>query len=96
MLRANTVLDFETKSSCSVTVEVDDVGVGSTPDQSAAFTLTLENLIDVTSDPDAFVFTYSALAVDITHAINGGTPVFIGKFLLSSPITLDGLSGTIF
>ncbi|MFO1004064.1 MAG: M10 family metallopeptidase C-terminal domain-containing protein, partial [Planctomycetaceae bacterium] len=93
MLKAGTVLDFETKSSYNVTLDVDGAGVGINPDASAAFTLTLENLLDTTSGDDAFVFTYSALAVDVTHAINGGLPVLIGKFPLTAPITLDGLSG---
>ena len=42
-LKAGTVLDFEVKSSFSVTVQVDDPAVGATPDDSAALTLTLNN-----------------------------------------------------
>lgn len=44
-LRAGTVLDYEVKSSYTVTVNVDDGTVGGSPDASVTFTLTL---IDVT------------------------------------------------
>ena len=37
-IKAGTILDFETKTSYSVTVEVDDPTVGGTPDASADFT----------------------------------------------------------
>lgn len=43
-LRAGTVLDFETKPSYSVTVSADDPVVGTTPDVSAIFTFTVQNL----------------------------------------------------
>ena len=92
LLKAGTVLDFETRSYYFVTVEAEDPDVGSSPGAYSGFLLSIENLIDVTPDPDAFVFTYSALAVDVTHAINGGVPALIGSFLLTSPITLDGLA----
>lgn len=43
-LRANTVLDFETKSTYSVTVSADDPAVGSTPDVSGVFTFSVQNI----------------------------------------------------
>jgi uncharacterized protein YjiK len=43
-LKAGTTLDFETKSNYAVTVNVDDATVGSTPDASANYTLTLQDL----------------------------------------------------
>jgi predicted extracellular nuclease/uncharacterized protein YjiK/Ca2+-binding RTX toxin-like protein len=42
-LKAGVTLDFETKSSYAVTVNVDDAAVGNTPDASANFTLTLQD-----------------------------------------------------
>lgn len=45
-IKAGTVLDFETKASYSVTVNVDDTGVGATPDASAAYSLTLTNVVN--------------------------------------------------
>ncbi|MFO1003983.1 MAG: ELWxxDGT repeat protein [Planctomycetaceae bacterium] len=92
LLKAGTVLDFETKSNYNVTVEANDPEVGSTPDAFTAFILTIENLVDVTRSSDAFVFTYSAVTVDVTHATNGGVPSLVGSFLLTSSITLDGLA----
>ena len=38
-IKAGTVLDFETKTSYSVTVNVDDPTVGATPDATAAYAL---------------------------------------------------------
>ncbi len=43
-LKANTSLDFETKSSYGVSVAVDDATVGSTPDASTNFMLAVTNL----------------------------------------------------
>ncbi|MDZ8025178.1 MAG: SdiA-regulated domain-containing protein [Nostoc sp. DedQUE11] len=43
-LKANTSLDFETKSSYAVTVAVDDANVGSTPDASTNFILAVTNV----------------------------------------------------
>jgi hypothetical protein len=45
-LVAGTVLDFETKPSYSVTVNVDDTGVGSTPDATVNFTLNVTNVAE--------------------------------------------------
>ena len=43
-LRAGTNLDFETKPSWDVTVEVDDVAVGGTPDDAASHTLSVTDV----------------------------------------------------
>lgn len=43
-LKANTSLNFEAKSSYAVTVAVDDVTVGNTPDASNSFTLNISNV----------------------------------------------------
>ena len=45
-IKAGTVLDFETKSSYSVTIRVDDPTVGSTPDASTTFTLDVTDVIN--------------------------------------------------
>src|SRR5262249_21748994 len=45
-IKAGTVLDFETKSSYSITVGVDDPSLGSSPDASAPFTLTVTDVVD--------------------------------------------------
>lgn len=43
-VKPGTVLDFETKTSYSVTISVDDATLGNTPDASTNFTLTLTNV----------------------------------------------------
>ena len=43
-----TVLDFETKSTYNVTVNVDDTTVGTTPDASVDFVLTITDLVNET------------------------------------------------
>ena len=45
-IKAGTSLDFETKNSYSVTVNVDDASVGSTPDASANFTFSVTDIIN--------------------------------------------------
>ncbi|MGE9295293.1 MAG: SdiA-regulated domain-containing protein, partial [Puniceicoccales bacterium] len=44
-IKAYIELDYETKTSYSITVEVDDASVGSSPDATAAFTLLVEDQI---------------------------------------------------
>ncbi|MCO6414644.1 SdiA-regulated domain-containing protein [Siccirubricoccus sp. KC 17139] len=45
-IKAGTVLDFETKPNYSVTVAVDDTGVGGTPDATTTYTLALTDVAD--------------------------------------------------
>jgi Ca2+-binding RTX toxin-like protein len=47
-IKAGTTLDFETKSSYAVTVAVNDVTVGSNPDASTTFNLTLTDVNEAT------------------------------------------------
>lgn len=49
-LASGVSLDFETKTSYNVTVQVDDATLGSTPDATAAFALTITNSNDAPSD----------------------------------------------
>ncbi|HVK79699.1 MAG TPA: cadherin domain-containing protein, partial [Verrucomicrobiae bacterium] len=53
-LKAGVTLNYEAKSSYSVIVNVDDTTVGSTPDVSQSFTLTIT---DVNEAPSAVAFT---------------------------------------
>ncbi|MFD2256008.1 lamin tail domain-containing protein [Luteolibacter algae] len=43
-IKSGTELDFESKSSYAITIEVDDSSVGTSPDTSVAYTLTLTDL----------------------------------------------------
>ena len=45
-IKAGTILDFETKTSYSVTVNVDDTTVGATPDATTSFTLDVTDILN--------------------------------------------------
>jgi Ca2+-binding RTX toxin-like protein len=51
-LKAGTTLDYEAKTSYSVTVNVDDPAVGNTPDLSKTFTLQVNDLVENTAPTD--------------------------------------------
>jgi len=55
-VKAGTVLDFEAKSTYNVTVTVDDVSAGTTPDASANFTLTLTDVVNEEPPAPASIF----------------------------------------
>src|SRR5262249_23322982 len=84
-LKAGTSLDFETQSSYSVTVNVDDATVGGTPDASSVFTL---NVTDV--DEAAPLWRGTVTAVSGAT----GTGVFVPlNLLVTEPagITVAGI-----
>ncbi len=80
-IKANTVLDFEVKASYSITVNVDDTTVGSTPDQSVNYTLTLTDVVVETPLSAALVISEvapwssgnSPLGADWFEVTNVGT-----------------------
>jgi uncharacterized protein YjiK len=68
-IKAGINLDFETKSSYSVTVAVDDPTVGTTPDATASFNLTVT---DVVEEPP----TQGSLAItEVAPWSSGNSPV---------------------
>lgn len=87
-LKAGVVLDYETKTSYAVTISVDDTTVGSTPDATVDFTLTVT---------DQVVETPAAAAVIITEVApwsSGNSPVAADWFELTNisanPVTVTG------
>ena len=56
-LKTGTILDYETKSSYDVTVSVDDLTVGSTPDASRAFSLALVDVVNENAPIPALAIT---------------------------------------
>ncbi len=82
-IKAGTTLDFETKASYSVTVNVDDAAVGNAPDAAASFTLDLTNIEnEAPVAPALYVSEVApwssgnspdALGVDWFEITNGGT-----------------------
>ncbi len=59
-IKAGTVLDYETKTSYSITVNVDDATVGSTPDATINYTLAVTDVLVET--PTAATLTISEVA----------------------------------
>ncbi len=59
-IKANTSLDFETKTSYSVTVNVDDSTVGATPDAIATYSL---SVTDINENPSVFGFSAATYRV---------------------------------
>ncbi|MBI1346415.1 hypothetical protein GC163_09000 [bacterium] len=90
-LRPGTVLDFETKSSYSVTVSADDPVVGNTPDVSAIFTL---NVQDINEAPTSVTLQNAITSLpettNTTSAITLGQIVVSDDALGTESITLVG------
>ena len=80
-LKAGTTVDFETKNGYSVVVEVDDIGVGATPDATVPYHLTVLDLIDETQTAAKLIISEvapwgsgnSPYAVDWIEITNTGT-----------------------
>ncbi len=76
-LKAGTPLDFETQQSYAVTVEVNDPLVGSTPDDSANFALTITDIDEspvVTTAGGTAAFMEDAGAVSVDSAVTVSDP----------------------
>ncbi len=90
-LKAGVALDFETKSSYTVRVNVDDTTVGSTPDAFADFTL---NISDVNEAPTALSLlpTSAIFAENIStaSAIELSTITFADDALGTNTLSLSG------
>lgn len=54
-IKAGTVIDFETKASYSVTVNVDDASLGATPDASTNYTLSVTDVINENVLPTVYI-----------------------------------------
>lgn len=80
-IKAGTVLDYETKTSYGVTVNVDDTTVGNTPDASANFTLAVTNVVNETPSLPSLIISEvnpwssgnSPYAADWFEVTNTGT-----------------------
>ena len=75
-IKAGTVLDFETKTSYAVSVDVDDSSVGVTPDASAPLTL---NITNVNETPTGLALSNASLAE------NAGNNATIGTLSSTDP-----------
>ncbi|WP_305984592.1 VCBS domain-containing protein [Roseibium sp.] len=68
-LKANTLLNFESKNSFDVTVDVDDASLGSSPDDSASLTVTITDVNEAPAVSLSNVVTQLAENTDTTDAI---------------------------
>ncbi len=80
-LRAGTALDFETKPSFSVSVNVNDATVGNTPDATTAFTLSITDVVDETPLP---VTTTSIFVTEVAPWSSGNSLVAADWFELTN------------
>jgi uncharacterized protein YjiK/2',3'-cyclic-nucleotide 2'-phosphodiesterase (5'-nucleotidase family) len=80
-LKAGTVLDYETKTSYAITVNVDDASIGATPDASVAFTLSVIDVVNETAGSSGLYISEvapwssgnSPVGADWFEVTNGGT-----------------------
>ena len=79
-IKAGTVLDFETQSSYSVTIEVDDSTLGTNPDATTPFTLNLNDLDEipptatvVVADSSLIIGETSLVTITFSEAVTGFT-----------------------
>jgi Ca2+-binding RTX toxin-like protein len=72
-IKAGTVLDYETKSSYSVQVDVNDPDVGSNPDDTKNYTLTLTDIKKLTVYNDIY---YGTSDNEIIDALAGNDRIF--------------------
>ena len=80
-LKAGAALDFETKPTFSVTVQIDDTSVGVTPDASASFTLAL---LDANDPPAAIQL--SNTVTSFTENTSTAVPIRVADLLVIDDI----------
>lgn len=107
-IKAGTVLDYETKTSYSVTVNVDDTSVGATPDATASYTLAINNIVNESAAPKQLYISEvapwssgnSPVGVDWFEVTNGGSStvditgwkVDDSSAVFGSALALNGIS----
>ena len=86
-IKAGTTLDHETKTSYSITVVLDDTTVGATPDATAAYTLTVTDLVN--EDP-----VHPSLVISEVAPWSSGSPVGADWFEVTNtgatPVNITG------
>jgi Ca2+-binding RTX toxin-like protein len=94
-IKAGTVLDFETKSNYVATVAVDDTTVGTTPDASTTFNLTLTDITEVINGNNASDNITGTIGGDIINGLGGSDTIYgdAGNDSLDGGAGQDGLYG---
>jgi len=85
-LKSGTVLNHETKASYTVIINVDDAAVGTAPDHSATYTLTVENVNEPPQLPAAAILPVFE---------NSFANTLVGKITGNDPDAGDSLTYTI-
>jgi uncharacterized protein YjiK len=87
-LKAGVILDFETKTSYAVTISVDDTTLGSTPDASVNFALTVTDQVVETPAAPALLIT------EVAPWSSSNSPVLADWFEVTNvsdnPVTITG------
>jgi uncharacterized protein YjiK len=87
-IKAGTTLDYETKTSYSITLNVDDVTIGTTPDATLDFTLTVIDQEFETPAPAALIVT------EVAPWSSGNSPVAGDWFevtnISENPVNITG------
>ncbi|MBB3860679.1 uncharacterized protein YjiK [Novosphingobium hassiacum] len=106
-VKAGTTIDYETKTSYNVTVNVDDTTLGATPDASTAFTLDVTDIVNETALPTVYISEVapwssgnSPIGADWFEVTNGGTTALTitgwkvddNSNSFASAITLNGIT----
>ena len=103
-LKANTSLDFETKSSYTFSVQVDDSTVGGTPDASATLSIAIANVNDAPvltgtkailiagTEDTAYTIAVSDLLTGFTDA--DGNTLSITGLTATNGTLIDNVNGT--
>jgi ELWxxDGT repeat protein len=95
-LKAGTVLDFETKQTYSVTVNVDDPSIGGAVDTSATFTLNVTNVNELPTVSLTEVLSTLAEDADTAAAIEVATIQIADDALGTNVLSLDGADAAFF
>ena len=95
-LTAGTILDFETKPSLDVTVEVDDVAIGSTPDDIASLSITITDV----NEPPTVSLSNTVRSIREDTSTSGGIKVadivVTDDALGTNDLTLSGADAALF
>ncbi|TWU49211.1 DUF4347 domain-containing protein [Rubripirellula reticaptiva] len=95
-LIAGAALDFETKSTLDVTVNVNDPAVGGSPDDTASHTLTITDVNEAPSVSLTPVITTLSEDTDTTSAIVVATITITDDALGNETLSLSGLDAAFF
>ena len=95
-IKAGTVLDFETQSNFSLTVEVDDPSVGDTPDATTDFTLTITNVNDAPTVALNNRLTFLEENTDTTNRLKVADISITDDALGTNSLGLSGADAAVF